>query len=42
MSLWALVHGLVGVISHGHDKPIDVDGLVAGSLQLMLHGLQRV
>lgn len=42
VTLWALVHGLVGVISHGHDKPIDVGGLIEGSLQLVLQGLQQL
>ncbi|CAN5178269.1 hypothetical protein BH23ACT9_BH23ACT9_33400 [soil metagenome] len=40
LSLWAMVHGLVGVITHGLDKPIDTDRLVEGSLDLLLVGLQ--
>lgn len=40
ITLWALVHGLVGVITHGHDKPIDPEALVEHSLRLLLTGLQ--
>lgn len=39
VTMWALVHGLVGVIVHGHDKPIDADHLAAHSLQLLMVGL---
>jgi AcrR family transcriptional regulator len=40
LSLWAVVHGLVGVIDHGTDQPLDADALVAATLDLVLDGLR--
>lgn len=40
LSLWAMVHGLVGVITHGSEKPIDADRLTEHSLALLMEGLQ--
>lgn len=42
LSLWALCHGLVGVVSHGSGKAeaIDPGALIEVSLNLCLHGLK--